>query len=65
MRRKTAEERVRLGLYLKSQKDLLPHGQFLKFIEREIGCHPSTAELYMREAKQAIRVVEAMRSSYS
>jgi hypothetical protein len=63
MRRKTIEESIMLGLYLKSQKDALPHGEFLPWIQREFGFHPSTANRYMRQAKSAIRVVETMKSN--
>jgi hypothetical protein len=63
MKKKTIEESIMLGLYLKSQKDVLPHGAFLPMIEREFGFSCSTACRYMRTAKSAVRVVESMRHS--
>jgi hypothetical protein len=61
MKKKTIEESIMLGLYLKSQNDILPHGAFLPMVEREFGFSRSTACRYMRRAKAAVRVYDAMR----
>lgn len=63
MKRRTVEEAIQLGLYLRAQKDALPHGEFLPMIERQFGFHPSTANRYMRQARDAIRVVDVMKRS--
>jgi len=61
MKRKNTGDVIRLGLYIKSQKDTLDHGAFLPWVERELGISPSTAQRYMRTAKMAIRVVDEER----
>ena len=62
MKRKSSGDVIRLGLYIKSQKDILDHGQFLPWVERELGISASTAQRYMRAAKGAIRVYDSMRN---
>ena len=64
MRRRTTEEKVRFGLYLRSQKDVLPHGEFMKWVEQTLNIDVSTAERYMRLSKEAISVYDAERSSH-
>lgn len=65
MKRKTVEEAITLGLYLKGQKDMLPHGSFLPWIQREFGFHPTTAARYMRYSKHAVKLVENARRESS
>jgi hypothetical protein len=62
MKKRTTEESVRLGLYLRSQKDILPHGQFQAWVEKEFGFHPTTANRIMRQSKDAVRVYDSMRN---
>jgi len=63
MKRRTTEESIRFGLYLKSQKDILPHGQFMPWVEKTLAIHVTTAERYMRIAKRAVHVYDATRES--
>ena len=62
MKRKSTGDVIRLGLFIKSQKDILDHGEFLPWVERELGISASTAQRHMRAAKDAIRVYDLMRN---
>ncbi len=64
MRRKSTLDVIKLGIYIKSQKDTLDHGAFLPWVERELGISPSTAQRYMRTAKMAVRVVDEERYAH-
>lgn len=47
-----AESIIAVGLALKRQKERLPHGMFLPWLEKEIGISPKAAQRLMQRAER-------------
>lgn len=54
---RSTQELIELGFELKATKDQLPHGQFVKWVEAEVGIGRRTAQRYIAVAELAAKSV--------
>jgi len=63
VKKKSTSDMVYLGLAIQAKKDELPHGEFLSWLDRNLDESRRSAQRYMHIARQAVRVVDAVRKS--
>jgi hypothetical protein len=50
--KKTLEDLIEVGIHLLAVKDVLPHGQFLRWLKAEFGWSERTAQKFMNVAEK-------------